>query len=131
MCQAEIADTSLRTGQGMHGSFGRGDTRNFMAAIGPDFKKGYANKLPVGNVDVAPTLAHILGITLTGPGTLKGRVIEEALTGGKEPKVEKRTLTSDKAAGRLPDHPQRTTGRRTQYFDAAGLPGRTVGLVEK
>ncbi|MET0968990.1 MAG: nucleotide pyrophosphatase/phosphodiesterase family protein, partial [Tardiphaga sp.] len=33
-CQVQIADTVLRQGQGMHGSFGRGDTQNFMAAIG-------------------------------------------------------------------------------------------------
>jgi hypothetical protein len=37
-CSVEVADTVLRQGQGMHGSFGRGDTMNFMAAIGPDFK---------------------------------------------------------------------------------------------
>src|SRR6202030_2059178 len=36
-CSVEVADTVLRQGQGMHGSFGRGDTMNFMAAIGPDF----------------------------------------------------------------------------------------------
>jgi predicted dithiol-disulfide oxidoreductase (DUF899 family) len=39
-CSVEVADTVLRQGQGMHGSFGRGDTMNFMAAIGPDFKAG-------------------------------------------------------------------------------------------
>ena len=37
----QIADTVLRQGQGMHGSFSRGDTYNFTAAIGPDFKAGY------------------------------------------------------------------------------------------
>jgi arylsulfatase A-like enzyme len=131
MCQAEIADTSLHQGQGMHGSFGRGDTRNFMAAIGPDFKKGYADKAPVGNVDIAPTLAHILGISLTGPGTLKGRVVEEALAGGKEPKVEKRTLVSDKTPGGFQTILNEQQVGDTKYFDAAGLPGRTVGLVEK
>lgn len=131
MCQAEIADTPLHTGQGMHGSFGRGDTRNFMAAIGPDFKKGYADKAPVGNVDVAPTLAHILGITLTGPGTLKGRVIDEALKDGKEPKVEKRTLASDKTPGGFQTILNEQQVGDTKYFDAAGLPGRAVGLVEK
>src|SRR5262249_18878619 len=36
-CSVEVADTVLRQGQGMHGSFSRGDTMNFMAAIGPDF----------------------------------------------------------------------------------------------
>jgi hypothetical protein len=34
-CQVEVADTTLQQGQGMHGSFGRGDTLNFTAAIGP------------------------------------------------------------------------------------------------
>lgn len=131
MCQAEIADTSLHVGQGMHGSFGRGDTRNFMAAFGPDFKRGYADRLPVGNVDIAPTLAHLLGLTLTGPGTLKGRVIDEALTGGTEPKVETRTITSDQAPNGFHTILNLQQVGTTPYFDAAGLPGRAVGLVEK
>src|ERR1043165_5628408 len=42
-CQVQVADTVLRQGQGMHGSFGRGDTMNFMAAIGPSFKAGYVD----------------------------------------------------------------------------------------
>lgn len=131
MCTAEVADTGLVTGQGMHGSFSRADTRNFMAAIGPDFKKGYADKTPIGNVDVAPTLAHILGLDLTGPGILKGRVIEEAFTGGKEPKVESRTLVSDPAANGIQTYLNIQQVGSTQYFDAAGIPGRTVGLVAK
>lgn len=51
-CTVEIADAVLRQGQGMHGSFSRGDTMNFMAAIGPDFKSGYVDALPVSNADV-------------------------------------------------------------------------------
>jgi Type I phosphodiesterase / nucleotide pyrophosphatase len=62
--QVEVADTSLQQGQGMHGSFGRGDTFNNMAAIGPDFKTGYVDTAPVSNADVVPTLAKILGWTL-------------------------------------------------------------------
>ena len=38
LCTVEVADTGLQQGQGMHGSFSRADTMNFMAAIGPDFK---------------------------------------------------------------------------------------------
>lgn len=131
MCQAEVTDNNLHTGQGMHGSFGRGDTRNFMAAIGPSFKKGYVDNAPIGNVDIAPTLAHILGIDLKGPGELKGRVISEALVGGKEPKVVKTTVRSDKAANGFETllNLQEVDGHR--YFTAAGMPGRTVGLVEK
>ena len=43
-CSVQIADTVLRQGQGMHGSFSRGDTLNFTAAIGPDFKSGYVDR---------------------------------------------------------------------------------------
>ena len=45
----------------MHGSFGRGDTMNFMAAIGPDFKAGYVDPLPVSNADVGMTIAQAHG----------------------------------------------------------------------
>src|SRR6266702_8944628 len=65
ICSVEVADTVLRQGQGMHGSFGRGDTMNFMAAIGPDFKAGYADALPVSNADVGATAAKILGGSAT------------------------------------------------------------------
>ena len=70
MCAAEIADTSLETGQGMHGTFSRADTRNFQAAIGPDFKAHYADPAPISNADINPTLAHILGLTIAPKGGL-------------------------------------------------------------
>lgn len=131
LCAAEIADTGLQTGQGMHGSFSRADTRNFMAAIGPDFKKAYVDHAPVANYDVAPTLAHILGISLSGPGTLKGRVAHEALVGGKEAKVEKTIIRSEKAANGFHTILNQQEVDGTKYFDAAGMPGRIVGLAEK
>ena len=62
-CSVEVADTVLRQGQGMHGSFSRGDTMNFMAAIGPDFKAGYVDALPVSNADVGMTAAQLLDLT--------------------------------------------------------------------
>jgi predicted AlkP superfamily pyrophosphatase or phosphodiesterase len=128
MCTAEIADTSLHTGQGMHGSFSRADTRNFMAAIGPDFKTKFSDKAPVGNVDIAHTMAHILGLTLDGPGSLKGRVLSEAFKGGKLPKVVKRSLASATAANGVQTRLEMQQVGTTRYFDAAGIPGRTVGL---
>jgi arylsulfatase A-like enzyme len=131
MCAAEIADTGLRPGQGMHGSFSRADTRNFMAAIGPSFKKKFIDKAPVGNVDVAQTLAHILKLKLNGPGVLKGRVVAEALTGGKLPKVAKRTLLSAKAKNGVQTRLLVQQVGTTRYFDAGGIPGRTAGLGAK
>ena len=131
MCAAEIADTNLQTGQGNHGSFSRADTRNFMAAIGPDFKTKFVDMAPVGNADVAPTLAHILGVNLSGPGKLKGRVIAEALKGGKLPKVVRSTIVSEPAANGVRTVLNMQEVGATRYFDAGGIPGRTVGLVAK
>jgi hypothetical protein len=52
-----------------------------MAAMGPDFKPGFADPLPMGNIDIAPTLARILGFEMPSTGSLKGRVLQEALLG--------------------------------------------------
>lgn len=65
----------------MHGGFGREQTWNNMAAIGPDFKKNFIDPFPVGNVDIVPTLAHILSIDMPSTGSLRGRVTSEALAG--------------------------------------------------
>jgi hypothetical protein len=77
----QIADTTLQEGQGQHGGFSRAQTLNNMAAIGPDFGHGVDDE-PAGNIDIAPTLAKILGIEMPSKGTLKGRVLEEALKPG-------------------------------------------------
>ena len=84
MTAVELADSNLQQGQGMHGSFGRADTYNFMAAAGPDFKRSFVDVAPVGNADIALTLARVLGIELAGKGALSGRVIDEALVQGAE-----------------------------------------------
>jgi hypothetical protein len=126
----EIADTGLQEGQGMHGTFGRADTFNNMAAIGPDFKKGFTDNVPVSNVDVPLTIAKILGLTLPNKGFLLGRVISEALVGGPDTiPVRTQTLRSDtnSASGQQTILNYQLVGR-TRYFDAAGFPGRTVGL---
>ncbi|MGY4288119.1 hypothetical protein ACVWXO_007339 [Bradyrhizobium sp. LM2.7] len=78
-CSVQVADTVLRQGQGMHGSFSRGDTMNFMAAIGPDFKAGLVSELPVSNADVGMTAAQLMGLRASPNGSLVGRVMSEAL----------------------------------------------------
>ena len=64
--------------RGMHGSFSPIDVHNTLVASGPDFKVGYVDPLPTGNIDVAPTIAAILGLTLP---KADGRVLSEAMTG--------------------------------------------------
>jgi hypothetical protein len=127
-CSVEVADTVLRQGQGMHGSFGRGDTMNFMAAIGPDFKGGYVDALPVSNADVGATAARLLGLTQKPRGKLIGRVMTEAMPNGATPQAFAGTVKSQPSANGLRTvlNFQRVSTQR--YFDAAGFPGRTVGL---
>jgi hypothetical protein len=128
-CTVEIADTALRQGQGMHGSFSRADTMNFMAAIGPDFKAGYVDPLPVSNADVGMTIAQLMDLHPANEGGLIGRVMSEALPNGIIPKAASGTIVSKPASNGLRTvvNYQRVVAQR--YFDAAGFPGRTVGLV--
>jgi arylsulfatase A-like enzyme len=78
----QVSDTTLQEGQGNHGAFGRSLTFNNMAAIGPDFKSGFADELPMGNIDLAPTMAKILGFEMPATGKVRGRVLQESLIGG-------------------------------------------------
>jgi arylsulfatase A-like enzyme len=72
---------SALNSRGMHGSFSPIDVHNTLYAAGPDFKAGFSDTLPTANVDVAPTVASILGLAL--PGAV-GRSLDEALVGGPE-----------------------------------------------
>ena len=63
--------------RGMHGSFGITDVHNTLVANGPSFQKGLVYSDPSGNVDVAPTVAWILGLLM---GQADGRILNGALT---------------------------------------------------
>ena len=79
----------------MHGSFGRGDTLNFTAAIGPDFKAGYVDPLPVSNADVGITIAQLMGLRSSANGGLIGRIMSEALPNGIIAKAVDGTIVSN------------------------------------
>ena len=129
LCSVLTADGGLQQGQGQHGSFTRANTHNFMAAIGPDFKAGFADTSPISNADITPTLAHILGLDLPSKGSLTGRVITEALQGGPD-KVDSTpgVVRSDAAANGFVTVLENQTAGGETYLDAAGMPGRVVGL---
>ena len=128
VCSAEVADTTFQQGQGMHGSFGRGDTANFMAAIGPDFRAGFVDRAPSSNADVAITLARILKLHIKNRGTLLGRPLTEALKHGLPVPFRAATVVSAAADNGLATRLRQQFVGNTLYFDAAGFPGRTVGL---
>jgi hypothetical protein len=99
-----------------------------MAAIGPDFRSGYVDPLPVSNADVGMTAAHLLGLHTAGNGGLEGRVMSEALPNGIVPKMAEGTLTSKPAANGLQTVVKFQRVLSTRYFDAAGFRGRTLEL---
>ena len=88
--------TSLGPGRGQHGSMSPYETRNVFFARGPAFRQSATVASPTGNVDLAPTILHLL--SLPGGEAMHGRVLHETLRG--EPyEVEWHTTTHD--AGRL------------------------------
>jgi hypothetical protein len=127
-CTVEVADTVLQEGQGMHGSFSRADTWNFMAMQGPDFKSHFVDPAPASNADVGRTIAALLQLDFGREGPLVGRVLSEAMPGGVVPDVAGRVLMSEPAANGLVTVLDMQTVGQTRYFDAGGFPGRTVGL---
>ncbi|HEV2679473.1 MAG TPA: alkaline phosphatase family protein [Rhodanobacter sp.] len=64
--------------RGEHGSFSPIDVHNTLLAAGPGFQQGFSDPLPSGNVDIAPTIAALLGLSLP---KAQGRVLHEALAG--------------------------------------------------
>jgi hypothetical protein len=65
--------------RGDHGSFSPTDVRISLMAHGPHFKSGFFDTLPTANVDLAPTVARILNLSMP---EVQGRALEEALDGG-------------------------------------------------
>ena len=106
----------------MHGGFGRDQTFNNMAAIGPDFKSGFIDEAPMGNIDIAPTLAKILGIELPSVGNLKGRVLQEAFANGGDAKAgETKAIVSAPAENGMRTVLEYQEALGVRYYDRACL----------
>jgi hypothetical protein len=69
-----------------------------------------------------------MGLKQKANGHLVGRAMTEAMPNGATPKASSDTIKSEPAANGLRTvlNLQRVGAQR--YFDAAGFPGRTVGL---
>lgn len=103
---------------------------NFMAAIGPDFKAGFVDELPVSNADVGKTIDRIMGWNIEAKGRFVGRVMREAMPGGRSQKVATHAISSPAAGNGLRTVLHYQSVATTHYFDVAGFLGRTVGLSE-
>jgi hypothetical protein len=70
-------------GLGTHGSGSPQELRCTLVGSGPSFEPGLVSELPSGNVDVAPTVLRLLGVTTDAP--LDGRPLTEGLRETTEP----------------------------------------------
>ena len=65
-------------GTGQHGSMSRYEMNNILFAAGPSFRSNLRSETPSGNLDLAPTILRLLGIS--GGADMHGRVLEEVLS---------------------------------------------------
>ena len=72
-----ITDDARPPGEGSHASLSEYDVHNTLIAAGPDFQQRFTSTLPSGNIDIAPTVLHILGIE--PPQKFDGRVLLEGM----------------------------------------------------
>ncbi|MEP6667583.1 MAG: alkaline phosphatase family protein [Chthoniobacter sp.] len=103
-----------KAGLGMHGSLSKFDIHNTLVAGGPDIRAGYRDEFPTGNIDVAPTILHLLG--LTSPNGVDGRVLTEAL-------ADTPLLTEKPVTKRL--EASKDTHTWQQYLQTTSFAGRT------
>ena len=71
--------SSGSAGQGQHGSMSPNELNNVLFAQGPNFKNNCSVDTPTGNIDITPTILHILGVP--GSENMDGRVLYEGLQG--------------------------------------------------
>jgi predicted AlkP superfamily pyrophosphatase or phosphodiesterase len=78
-----FAQGNVGVGGGNHGSISPYEINSVLVATGPHFKQGTTTIIPSGNVDLLPSILHLLG--LTPPEAVDGRVLYEALENGPNP----------------------------------------------
>jgi len=120
-------DGSGNPSQGSHTSLSLYDMHNTLVGAGPDLKRGFTDTFPSGNVDLAPTILHLLGVEQKQP--MDGRVLSEALT-VKAPKVSKPTTRRIEATRKFDEsvwtqYLQISRVNDTIYFDQGN------GVLEK
>jgi arylsulfatase A-like enzyme len=79
------AGATTRSGTATHGSDSPFDLHIRLLAAGPDIKQGLRSHVPTGNVDLIPTVLHLLG--LEPPAEMDGRILREILTDGPAPET--------------------------------------------
>ena len=86
------------TGEGTHGSLGKYEMHSFCAATGPDFRHAWVDDAPTSNLDVARTIAALLGLPSAMPAAkhplVYGRAMTEAFGDATAPGAHQHTPLS-------------------------------------
>lgn len=84
---------------GTHGSLSKYEMNNTLIANGPDFKQGVISEIPSGNIDVTPTVLHLLGVEQKEK--MDGRVLREGFRTftGPLPEVKERKHEASRQLG--------------------------------
>ena len=112
------ADWQRAAGKGTHATLSRFDMHNMLIASGPDFKRGVANDLPSGNVDITPTVLRILGLKPTEK--MDGRILSEAMSVAMpSQKLETKTVEATRGfqSGKWRQSIEISRVGSTTYFD--------------
>ena len=88
------ADWNRKSGDGTHATLSKFDMNNTLIAAGPDFRRDMIDQLPSGNIDLAPTILHILGVVPSEK--MDGRVLSEAMFGGRVGATATNTITASR-----------------------------------
>ena len=117
--------------RGMHGSFGTTDVHNTLIANGPSFQTGVTIANPSGNVDVAPTVAYLLGLSMP---QADGRILNEALISPASKSAPSTTATTvnptSTATGLTAELPTDPTGATPDAALTAGTYTINLGVKD-
>jgi arylsulfatase A-like enzyme len=103
-----------------HGSISPYDLHNTLVMQGPELRVGWRDPLPVGNIDICPTLTHLL--RLESGSAVDGRLLSEALGSSNDSALEWQTVEQSQtfaARGR--------TWRQRLWFDCVGTSAYLAG----
>ena len=110
----EVAsDLGKNLGQGTHTTFSPYDLDNLLIACGPDFRRGWEDPTPSGNIDLAPTICSLLGLKSALP--MDGRILHEALRDSPNDKVAAKETVLEAQSGSWRQHLRLTTVEGVTY----------------
>ena len=111
------SDVGRNLDEGTHASLSRFDMHNTLIVSGPDFRRGWNDETPSGNIDLAPTILTLLG--LPTPTSMDGRALSEAFRDAKtNPSAQSHELVAERDLGNATWHQtlRLTNVGRTTYF---------------